>query len=221
LRPSIGLFGGTFDPVHFGHLRAATELCDALRLERLVFLPSGSPWQKSDSRLTPAAQRTAMLRLAIAQEPRFAIDERELLRAGATYTFDTLSEYRAEAGNAVPLLWLIGNEAFERLYTWHRWRELFLLAHFVVAWRGAVAREPNDATPDAAEFSTLRKQMTVADAGVLKDSPAGLIYHLRIPHIDISATSIRDKLRSGQSARYLAPDAVIDYIQQQHLYIQE
>lgn len=221
MRTSIGLFGGTFDPVHFGHLRAAAELCDALRLGRLVFLPSGSPWQKGDSLLTPAAHRAAMLRLAIAQEPRFAIDERELARAGATYTFDTLSEFRAELGNGTPLLWLIGNEAFERLHTWHRWRELFLLAHFVVAWRGAVARESADAAPDAAEFSALRKQMTVVDAGVLKIRPAGLIYHLRIPYLDISATSIRDKIRGGQCARYLVPDAVLDYIQQQHLYIQE
>jgi nicotinate-nucleotide adenylyltransferase len=132
---AIGLFGGTFDPIHFGHLRLATELAETFRLERVVFLPAGLPYHRGRSAHASAEERLTMVKLAIARDPRFGVDDRELRREGETYTYDTLAEIRAERGPGTPLVFLAGSDAFARVDTWHRWQELFDLAHFAVAIR--------------------------------------------------------------------------------------
>ncbi|HET9652255.1 MAG TPA: nicotinate (nicotinamide) nucleotide adenylyltransferase, partial [Usitatibacter sp.] len=133
--PAIGLFGGTFDPIHFGHLRLATELAEAFRLDRVIFLPNGLPYHRGrDAHATPE-QRLTMLKLAVQRDARFDIDERELRREGATYSYDTLAEIRRERGPQTPLVFLLGSDAFARIDEWHRWTELFDLAHFAVAVR--------------------------------------------------------------------------------------
>ncbi len=113
----IGLFGGTFDPVHFGHLRLAAELREAFRLDRVVFLPAGHPWQRSRDTYAGGAERVRMLELAIAGEPAFRVDDREVRREGPSYTVDTLEEYRREAGPQAPLVFLCGTDAFARVET--------------------------------------------------------------------------------------------------------
>src|SRR5687768_14694719 len=131
----IGLFGGTFDPVHFGHLRLATELAEAFHLEKVIFLPAGLPYHRGRAAHASSEQRLTMLKLATARDVRFDVDDRELQRDGNTYTYDTLAEIRKERGPEAPLVFLTGSDAFAQVATWHRWTEIFELAHFVVAIR--------------------------------------------------------------------------------------
>ena len=131
----IGLYGGTFDPIHFGHLRLATELAEAFRLDRVLFVPAGLPYHRGREAHATSDQRLTMLKLAIGRDARFDVDDRELRRPGETYTYDTLAAVRAERGPDLPLVFLTGSDAFSKVDTWHRWQELFDLAHFVVAIR--------------------------------------------------------------------------------------
>src|SRR5436190_11968648 len=132
---ALGLFGGTFDPVHFGHLRLATELAEAFKLDKVVFLPAGLPYHRGRDAHATNDQRLTMLKLATQRDARFDVDDRELKREGETYTYDTLAEIRKERGPEQPIVFLTGSDAFEKIDTWHRWTELFDLAHFVVAIR--------------------------------------------------------------------------------------
>ena len=131
----VGLFGGTFDPVHFGHLRLATELAEAFHLEKVIFLPAGLPYHRGRSAHASNEQRLTMVKLATARDARFDVDDRELRRDGNTYTYDTLAEIRNERGPNAPLVFLTGSDAFSKIETWNRWTELFDLAHFAVAIR--------------------------------------------------------------------------------------
>jgi len=214
---AIGILGGTFDPVHFGHLRMAQELRDELQLASVRFVPAASPPHR-DQPQTAAAHRVAMTRLAIAGNPAFSLDTRELDRPGPSYTFDTLTELRAELGRDTPLCLLVGGDAFLGLPTWHRWRELLDLAHIVVAHRpGAI---PSEAAM-ADELRALWEKRRTDDPASLHRSPAGNILLHRITALDIAASAIRSTLRHGRSVRYLLPDAVSDYIQTHHLYQKE
>lgn len=216
---TIGLFGGTFDPVHYGHLRLALEALETLKLSRVVFIPVGVPYQK---RVLPRADgnaRVHMLRLATRDEPRFAVDDREVLRGGATYTYDTLIELRKELGPAVPLVWLIGMDAFLHINTWHRWKELFTLAHFAVFPR-ADGSEPTPAEQQlavSAVAASVPAAMT-ADMRTLLKQPAGLVCRVDIASRRVSSTEIRDQLASQHSPRYLLPDAVLSYVREHRLY---
>lgn len=212
----IGVLGGTFDPVHYGHLRLAEEMGEALRLEEVRLLPSGTPPHRSVPE-APAEHRLAMARLATAANARFRVDEREVRRAGPGYMFDTLSELRAEAGATRPLALLLGADAFLEFATWHRWHELFNLAHVVVAHRPGFPVErwaERMPQPLAREYSARRMQQPLA----IHLSPAGGIVVVPFTALDISATAIRDMLRAGKSARYLLPEAVLDYIRSHRLY---
>ena len=211
----LGLFGGTFDPVHFGHLRLAAEMRSAFRLERVVFLPAGHPWQRSRDTFAGGAERVRMLELAVAGEPAFGVDDREVRREGPTYTVDTLAEYRSECGPDTPLVFLCGTDAFARVETWHRWEALFELAHFAVAVRA-----------DDAQWHTLgpgaipralwpRVTMSLKD---LLSTPAGRIMTFAMTPLAISSTAIRGLVQAGSSIRYLTPDPVVDYIHQRSLY---
>jgi len=212
----IGILGGTFDPIHFGHLRLAEEIGAALRLAEVRFVPAGTPPHRSALQAT-AAQRTAMVRLAIAGNPLFAVDEREIARSASGYTIDTLIELRRELGVAQPICLLLGADAFLDLVTWHRWHELFDFAHLVVAHRpGFPVQTWSQRMPQplAREYETRHMEQPLA----VHLSPAGGIVAQSLAALDISATRIRDILHAGASPRYLLPDSVLDYIRNNDLY---
>jgi len=212
----IGIVGGTFDPIHYGHLRLAEELGERLRLEEVRFVPSGTPPHRSAPAVT-ADHRLAMTRLAAADNARFSVDERELRRAGPGYTFDTLKELRSDLGDARPLALLLGADAFLEFATWHRWREIFGLAHVAVAHRpGFPVERWTERMPEplAREYSGRLMQQPLA----IHLAPAGGIIVVPFTALEISATAIRDMLRAGASPRYLLPAAVLDYIRSHGLY---
>jgi len=211
--PPIGIFGGTFDPIHFGHLRLAEEMADAIGLDRVLFIPAGQPPHR-DAPLIAATYRLEMVRRAIAGNPRFAVDGREVQRLCPSYTVDTLTALRAELGKEQPLWLLLGADAFLGLPSWHAWRQLFELANIAVAARpGARLMQP-DAMPDDLKNEVLPRQ--VADASAAASAGSVLLQHMT--PLDISASAIRDTLARHDSARYLLPDAVLDYIHQHQLY---
>lgn len=212
---AIGLFGGTFDPIHFGHLRLATELAEAFQLDQVVFIPAGLPYHRGRDAHATAEQRLTMVKLATQRDSRFDVDERELKRAGNTYTYDTLAEIRAERGPDVPLVFLAGSDAFANIETWHRWQELFTLAHFAVAVRGGdeawAAKGPGAFPREAWPHVTL-------DPREMRNLPAGKVMTFSMTPLSISSTAIRSLVREGASIRYLTPDSVAEYIRTHKLY---
>ncbi len=212
----VALLGGTFDPVHYGHLRFADDVRRALALPEVRLVPARDPPHR-EGPAASAADRLAMLRLGAAEFPGLAVDERELARAGKSYTVLTLEDLRREFP-ARPLLLLVGADAFRGLPTWHRWRELFALSHVVVVARPGVALEADLPAPLAAEWRTRR----TTDPEALRSSPAGAIYEARVSPQPISATAIRAQLARGPAGRRdvagLLPPAVLTYIDQHRLY---
>ena len=212
----IGIFGGTFDPIHYGHLRLAEEVAESAKLAEVRFLPSGTPPHRARPGAEPA-HRVEMARLAIAGNDRFVVDDRETKRSGPGFTYDTLTELRHEVGSQRGLVLLVGADAFLELATWHRWRALFDLAHIVVAYRPGFpidswqARMPE---PLAHEYSARYMQQTLA----VHLAPAGGIAAVSMTGLDISATFVRNAVHAGASARYLLPDTVLDYIRTHDLY---
>lgn len=204
------LYGGTFDPVHAGHLAVARAARDALSAE-VAFLPAADPPHRGRPGAS-ADQRAHLLALAIAGEPGFRLDLRELQRPGPSYTVDTLLEWRAERGPEAPLAWLVGADAFRGLASWHRWREMFELAHFVVAVRPGHDLDALPAQLDAA----CRGRWGDADA--LARSPAGKLFRLSMSLHPASATELRRRLRAGEPhGDWLAP-AVAAHIAREGLY---
>ena len=214
----IGIFGGTFDPIHFGHLRLAEEMAEALDLASVRFIPSGTPPHRTRPR-TDAHLRLEMVRLAIAGNPHFVLDEREVGQPRLSYTVETLADLRAEVGAVQPLCLLLGADAFLGLTSWHSWQDLFTLAHIAVAHRPGFPQSTwKDAMPEALRTELERRMANPHD---LTGCAAGLVVTRPITALDISATHIRDTLRAGRSPRYLLPNAVLDYIQSNHLYLPE
>lgn len=206
----LAIFGGTFDPVHLGHLRVAYEAAEALECDvRLV--PSNMPPHRPQPSASPQ-HRLAMLRIALAGLERLVVDERELLREGYSYTIDTLHDLRLDVGGARPLILLIGADAFAGLTTWRRWTELFLVAHIAVLTRpghrlqvdGALARE-------------MSARAVSAPAG-LRNAPAGRILQLPVTPLEISASAVRELLWTGREPRFLVPEKVLQYIRDYGLY---
>ena len=212
----VGVFGGTFDPIHYGHLRIAEELVEAAGLARLHLIPAGRPPHREVPAVT-AAQRLQMVQLAVGPHPVFRVDDRELRRQGPCYTVDTLTELREEYGPRTPLLLLTGTDAFLGLNTWHRWRQLFELAHVVVAQRpGFAAGDWLGSMPD--ELRRYCQPRLVPDLAMLRQSPAGGVALLTVTQLEISATALRQMFGCGKSPRYLLPDGVIDFIRTRQLY---
>jgi nicotinate-nucleotide adenylyltransferase len=214
LKP-IGILGGTFDPIHFGHLRLAEEAVDGLNLDNVRFVPAGLPYHRN-SNATSAEHRLAMTQLAIVDNPRFVLDAQEVQRDGPSYTVDTLIELRAQLGKALPIVVLMGTDAFSRIATWHRYGELFSLAHVAILTRAGMPPDWLNAVD-----SDLRKELKgrlITHERILHDGPAGCIISLPMTPLEISATDIRNRLRSGKSARYLLPAPVLDYIESCNLY---
>ena len=213
----IGVFGGTFDPIHFGHLRLAQEIAESVRMAEVRFMPGGTPPHRAAPQVT-AQQRMEMVLLATAGNPLFTVDGREVSRSGPGYTVDTLTELRREIGDKRPLCLLLGADAFIELATWHRWHELFKLAHLIVAHRPGFAPETwpqRMPEPLAREYEARRLHQPFA----VHLSPAGGIATHAIAALDISGSMIRDSLARGVSPRYLLPDPVLDYIRSNGLYV--
>lgn len=207
----IGIYGGTFDPVHYGHLRTALEVAEALALDELRFVPCQIPPHRG----TPGAsapQRLRMLRAALAgSESGLRIDTRELERPGPSYMADTLESLRTELGDT-PLDLILGMDAFLGLTRWHRWETLFELAHIVVMQRPGYRPEWN---PELQQ--KVAGRMTEQPES-LRDSRSGRVCFLTVTQLEIAASRIRQVIASRRSARYLTPDAVLAVIREENLY---
>ena len=221
LAAPLGIFGGTFDPVHFGHLRLAEEAVDSLALGGIRWVPAGRPAHRALENKPPqvsAAHRLAMVRLAIAGNARFELDPAEVEADRPSYTVPTLERLRlaSECGAQRPLVLLVGADAFAALADWHRWEELFTLAHIAVAHRPGFPIDADRLPPALADIYRQRHSTSPA---ALAETPAGRIVTFAMTQLDISATRIRTLLANGHSPRYLLPDAVIAYIQSTFLYL--
>ncbi len=204
----IGVLGGTFDPVHLGHLRLALELSEQLNFEQVRFIPCGQP----PHRAAPQADvETRAALLGATLTPPFVLDRRELDRAGPSYTVDTLGSLRAEYPHT-PLCLIVGMDSYARLPTWSRWTEIIALAHLVV-----VAR-PGTLPPDHPALNTFAVAHATRQPSALHHNLAGSLWFAPVVGLDISATRIRAALAAGRSARFLVPDAVCDLIARQGLY---
>lgn len=212
----LGLYGGTFDPVHLGHLRLAEEAVDALGLAGVRWIPAGQPLLREAPRVA-ARQRLDMVRLATAGNPRFTVDPAEVEADRPSYTVPTLERLRRpdELGSERPLVLLLGADAFAGVSAWHRWEALFELAHVAVAHRPGYLLEAAALPPPLARVLEQRRSLDPAD---LRAVPAGRIVSFAMTSLDISATRIRAALSKGESVRYLLPDALIGYLQTHRLY---
>lgn len=207
----MALFGGTFDPVHYGHLRCADEVRQTLGLKTLYLLPAGNPPHRGRPQAT-VEQRLEMLQLACQAFPSLKIDDRETRRDGPSYMVDTLQEMRASHGDQ-PILLLVGQDAANLLHTWHQWERLFELANLVILTRpGSRSRY----MPEVAEQVQSRSVQAVRD---LLKSAAGSVFHLQVESIDVSASKIKDYIRSGQDPGPMLPAAILEYIRQNRLYL--
>jgi len=207
----LAVFGGTFNPVHYGHLRSALELVERLGLAELRLMPSARPPHREEPGCS-AQHRLAMVELAVAGEPRLTCDGRELERSGKSFTIDSLIELREEAGESRGLCMVIGCDALLGIPTWRRWRELLDWAHIIV-----IAR-PGWTLPETGEVAQWLEEHRLADSAELGSRPSGGICVEKLRPLDISSTEIRDILSTGRSPRYLMPQPVIDYMEQHALY---
>lgn len=208
---AVGVFGGTFDPVHYGHLRSALELVEHLQLRQLRLMPCAVPPHREVPACS-AAHRAAMVELAVAGEPRLVCDGRELEREGTSYTVDSLIELRQELGQGCSLCLVMGCDAVLKITTWHRWQELLDRAHVVV-----IAR-PGWQLPAAGPVAEWLGRNRLANPLQLHRRAAGGILIEELRPLAISSTEIRRLLAAGRSPRYLLPQAVLDYIQTHDLY---
>jgi nicotinate-nucleotide adenylyltransferase len=206
----LALFGGTFDPVHYGHLRCADEARQKLGLEKLFMLPSGTPAHRATPQAT-AGQRLDMLGLGLAEFPALAIDDREILRSGPSYMVDTLRELRRENPTRSVLL-LVGQDAANRLHSWYQWEELFELANLVILTR------PNEVVDYRHDLANKISSRLVATTSELAISEATKVMQLQVSPIDISATTIQSMMRLGRKPKSMMPDSVLDYIEENRLY---
>ena len=213
----LGLMGGTFDPVHFGHLRLALDALETLDLPAVRWIPSGQPGHR-DAPQASTAQRLAMLRLALAEEPRFHIDDAELQQHEPTFTVSMLGRLRAELGAQKPLIMLIGMDSFLALNTWRDWQQLFSLTHFAIAERPGFEFDPARLPSELADEYASRATDGEAQREAL-NRPCGAIVRYRSVALGISATDIRARLARGGSARYLIPETVLRYIESKRLYV--
>ena len=207
----IGILGGTFDPVHYGHLRPALDLLDTLALAEIRFIPSRQPPHRGRPSATPQ-QRLTMLERAIGGQPGFILDKRELHRDGPSYMVDTLHSLRSESGARRSLCLILGGDAFAELESWHRWQQLLSFAHIVVQQR------PDNRSTLSAGLNSVVEQCRLVRPNELLERPSGGILFQPVTQLAISATLIRTLLAQGRSPRYLLPESVRTYIDEHGLY---
>ncbi len=211
---SVLLLGGSFDPVHSGHVGLARYFCTLLHPDELRLIPSGRPWQKPDM-VTPAVHRVAMLHAAFDGWPvPICIDEQEIRREGPSYMIDTLRSLRSELGRDVSLALIMGADQLVNLHTWRDWAALFDETHLCIASR------PGFTIDNAALDKAVATQITrrLASADQLRQTPSGLVCIATQLALDVSSTTIRAAMAGAGDATDLLPAPVLDYIQQHHLY---
>jgi nicotinate-nucleotide adenylyltransferase len=189
----IGIMGGTFDPIHHGHLVAASEVADRFGLDEVVFVPTGKPWQKADEPVSSAEDRYLMTVIATASNPRFQVSRVDIDRGGPTYTVDTLRDLHAEYGPKVQLFFITGADALERILSWKDLDEVLELAHFI---------------------GVTRPGFELSD----KHLPADTVSLVQVPAMAISSTDCRARVARGEPVWYLVPDGVVQYIAKRRLY---
>jgi len=192
----LGVMGGTFDPIHYGHLVTAEEALHQFELDEVLFLPTGQPWMKEHERVSPAEDRYLMTVIATASNPRFRVSRLEVDRDGPTYTVDTLRSLRAEAGDGADLFFISGADAILEIFQWKDPGELFELAHFIAATRPGY------------DIAGLEAQAVVRPG----------ITVMNIPALAISSTDVRARVAVGRPIRYLVPEGVNSYVQKAGLY---
>ena len=211
IRRRIGILGGTFDPVHFGHLRTALELLETLSMDRMLLIPSGVPPHRKMPAATPR-QRLDMLHLALSNDSSLQLDARECRKPGISYSVDTLRELRHRWGEDTALDFCVGTDAFLQMNTWHCWEQLVGLCNIVVVSR------PGWHLPDELGPMEVWRDRFTQDSDTLLRQPAGAVLFVTLTPVDVSATRIRRLVSEGRSARYLLPEAAWQYIQQHRLY---
>jgi nicotinate-nucleotide adenylyltransferase len=192
-RKRLGVMGGTFDPIHHGHLVAASEVQFWFHLDEVVFVPTGQPWQKPDQKVSPAEDRYLMTVIATASNPGFSVSRVDIDRPGPTYTVDTLRDLRSLRGPEWELYFITGADALEQILSWRNLDELFELAHFV---------------------GCTRPGHTLSDAGL----PEGKVTLVEVPALAISSTECRQRVSDGEPIWYLVPDGIVQYITKRQLY---
>ena len=192
----LGVMGGTFDPIHHGHLVAASEVAARFDLDEVVFVPTGQPWQKSHRDVSLAEDRYLMTVIATASNPRFSVSRVDIDRPGNTYTVDTLKDLRAERGDNTDLFFITGADAVRQILTWYGADELFDLAHFVGVTRPGVPMTPDD----------------------LAHLPEDAVTLLEVPALAISSTDCRERVHAHEPIWYLVPDGIVQYIAKRGLY---
>jgi len=208
--PMIGIFGGTFDPVHFGHLRSVLEVRQHLGLRELRLVPCRLPPHRGEP-IASVRQRVTMLKLAIDDQAGVILDQRELQREGPSYMVDTLESLRGEVGET-SLCLIMGMDTFQGLPQWHHWTRLIEYAHMIVMTR------PGWNNSSEGELGDLVRERKIVDLRRLRDESAGCVYHCEVTQLEISASDIRRQLAVGHSPRYLLPDQVLEFIESEGIY---
>ncbi len=209
----VGILGGTFDPVHNGHLHLAATFLGQLKIAEILFVPLNNPPHRPAPLASPE-QRLEMLKIALENHPHLKIDDCELQRGGVSYTIDTLRHIRKKI-DETPLCLIMGMENFKTLNNWHQWQSLMDYAHIIIA-----NRPGNDDEIKNDEIKKFMENFITKSVTNLHDQPAGHIIRLDIPMLDISSTQIRNNFQSGQKTESLLPDKVLDFIHTHHLYKQ-
>lgn len=210
LKTPIGILGGTFDPIHVGHLRMAIELYEACRLAKVHLIPCYQPVHRPQPAATPV-QRLAMVKAAVENEASLVADDREIVRQGLSYTIDTLLELQSEATHT-PICILIGIDAFLGFDTWHRYQEILERAHLIIAYR------PPYELPNSGPIKDILNKHLKDDVDYIHQHLAGGILLKPISLLEISASDIRKQIAEKKNPRYLLPMSVFEYMQQHHIY---
>jgi nicotinate-nucleotide adenylyltransferase len=211
---NIGVYGGTFNPIHFGHLRAAEEICYRFRLSKVLFVPSAQPPHKNCKEIIDPLHRLKMATLAITGNEHFQVSDIEVNRSGKSYTIDTLRELKRQNPEK-NFYFIAGLDAFREIHTWHRWRELFAETDFVVTSRPGV---PEPGRGKLIPAAVRREFKYSARDNVFVHRSGCRVYFVKVTGIDISSSAIRKMVREGQSIRYLLPRRAIEYIVENKLY---
>ena len=207
----IGILGGTFDPIHYGHLRTALDVQQALSLDEVRFIPCGEPPHRNKP-LAESLQRLSMVRAAIAGQAKFTVDDREIRRKGPSYMVDTLASLKQDFKDK-SLCLILGTDAFNGLDQWHQWQQIFDFANIVVMRRPVV---DGQATLNKRVFTQVKHRLLDKDA--LKKKQNGGVCFIPVTQLDISATVIRQQWQQGRDIRFFLPDSVLTLIQQQNIY---